>query len=362
MRIAIDISQIVYEGTGVARFTEGLVDAILDYSKDHYWIFLSQTFRRNIDKKIQQRIYDKGFSYKNLLLPPKLGDIWWNQLRPVTIDSLLPEIDWYISSDWTEPPSKSKKATIIHDLIFKRYPETVDGYVRSVMERKIPLSINENKVLFADSKATKEDLIEYFNIDEKKVVVNYPGVTSLDDSSATEASVRNKYNIKKPFFITVGKQEPRKNIPTLIDAFTALQRDDIELLIIGQKGWGEQLKDQQNIRFLGYVPDAELAQLYKISNGMIFPSLYEGFGYPALEAMLAGTAVALSNTSSLQEIGKDSALFFNPEKTLEITESMEKLLDASTRKQIAAKGKDNAKAYTWERYFDTLIKTLEERS
>ncbi len=362
MKIAIDISQIVYEGTGVGRFTQGLVDGILENSKEHNWIFFYQTLRRSIPQEMIQKISDKGFSYRNLMMPPTIGNIVWNKMHFVSIDPLIHGADWYISSDWTEPPSRKKKATIVHDLIFKRYPETVDASVKAVMESKVTYAVKECKVIFADSETTKNDLHEYYKVPDKKVVVNYPGVSALDYEGSSSAEVKKKYKLHKPYFITVGKQEPRKNIDRLLQAFRQLNRDDIELLVVGQAGWGEQLTSFENVRFLGYVPDNELHYLYAESSGMVFPSLYEGFGYPAVEAMLAETPVALSNTSSLKEIGKDAGIFFEPENIDSITDAMFTLLEPSTRKKLVDKAKSKAEHYTWEKYYDTLIRTLEAHS
>ncbi len=362
MKIAIDISQIVYEGTGVGRFTQGIVDSVLENSKEHNWIFFYQTFRRQMPHTLIQKISDKGFSYRSLMLPPTLGNIIWNKMHFLSIDPLIHGADWYISSDWTEPPSRKKKATIVHDLVFKRYPETVDPGIRAVMESKIAHAVNECKVIFADSEATKKDLHDYYKVADKKVVVNYPGVTPLSTEGVSAADVKKKYKLRKPYFITVGKQEPRKNIERLLQAFRQLNRDDVEVLVVGQKGWGEQFTSFENVRFPGYVPDNELHYLYSESLGMIFPSLYEGFGYPAVEAMLAETPVALSNTSSLKEIGKDVSVFFEPENIDSITEAMFTLLEPATQKQFISKAKKKALQYTWKKYFDTLVRSLEEHS
>lgn len=364
MRIALDISQIVYEGTGVARFTEGLLSAILNQKKsNHYWVFFTQTFRRDIDKHIISQITDNGYSYKDLLMPPKLGEFLWNQARIFPIDKLIHGLDWYISSDWTEPPAKCKKATIVHDLIFKRYPETVDGYVKSVMQRKIPLAVKECDVIFADSETTKGDLLEYYSADKEKVIVNYPGVTMLaTDARVTPEKVREKFMLKKKYIIAVGKKEPRKNLERLFSAFKKLAIPELELLVVGPSGWGAELKESENIKFTGFVSDPELRKLYEMSSGLVFPSLYEGFGYPAVEAMQLGVPVALSKTSSLEEIGRESALFFNPEDVDSIATGIETLLNNPAKEKNITAAREKAKTYSWENYLTTLIKTLETHS
>lgn len=359
MRIALDISQIVYEGTGVARFTEGLVKSIIRSKKNHTWIFFFQTFRRKLKKELLDEITSNGFPYHNLFIPPRVSDVWWNHLHMYSIDNLIPDLDWYISSDWSEPPANCKKATIVHDLVFRKYPETVDSYVRAVMQRKIHWVAKEDSVIFADSYATKNDLEQYYNV-KGKIVVNYPGVTPLPkDPSLTKETIEKKFKIDKPFFIAVGKREPRKNLDALIEAFKELNNENILLLIVGQEGWGDEIKRTKNVHFTGYVTDSELRKLYEMSIGLIFPSLYEGFGFPAVEAMQLGTPVALSNTSSLAEIGDKAALLFNPTSISSITTAMHELLDKSTRDQLKKKGLEKAEKYTWDTYLYTLERTIE---
>jgi glycosyltransferase involved in cell wall biosynthesis len=361
MRIALDISQLVYEGTGVARFTDGLLNAILHQKKsNHYWVFFTQTFRRDINKHTISQITDAGYSYKDLLMPPKIGEFFWNQVRLLPIDKLIPGLDWYISSDWTEPPALCKKATIVHDLIFKKYPETVDPYILSVMKRKIPLVAKECNIIFADSETTKKDFLHYFPTDETKIIVNYPGVSLLGtDATVTRENVKAKYKLNKPYFIAVGKKEPRKNLERLIKAFEKLSNPNVELLIVGSAGWGKELKESKNIRFTGYVSDPELRKLYELSIGLVFPSLYEGFGYPAVEAMQLGVPVAMSQTSSLEEIGRDTALFFDPENIDSIVMALGNLMDENRRKMLSASGRIKAKEYNWDSYLNTFITTLE---
>lgn len=351
MRIGIDISQIVYKGTGVSRFTEGLVKAICEYDKKNEWVFFFSSLRQSLDSSIEKLINSKGWKIVKMKLPPAGLSIIWNDLHVLRIETITGKLDWFISSDWTEPPAKCKKATIVHDLVYLRYPETVDRLILKTQIKRMNWVSKESALILADSQATKDDLIELLNLDTKKIVVNYPGIELK--------KVSKKIGNKKSFILTVGKIEPRKNINKLIEAFEEAKLKDIELLIIGPAGWDQNIKTNKNVLFLGYVSDDELYALYSSCLFFIYPSIWEGFGYPVLEAMSFGAPVATSNTSSLKEIGENAALFFNPTKVSEIKKALIKLTtDRKLREELSLKGRKRAEGFTWKKYYDVMIKAL----
>lgn len=358
MRIGIDISQISYEGTGVGRFTRGLTEAILTSSGTHGWVFFHSSLRRGLDEDIKKRIIKKGHTLKKWPVPQKILSVLWNDMHTMSIDTILGELDWFISSDWTEPPAHTKKATIVHDLTFKRYPETVESGVRKTQKSRMKWVVKESSLIFADSNATKKDLKEYYSLSESKTVVNYPGVEMVKPSS------KKIPGLSRPFILTVGKLEPRKNINRLIEAYEKWGNPEVDLVIVGQKGWGDVTKKQsKSIHFLGHVSDEELASLYLMCLFFIFPSIWEGFGYPLVEAMSMGAPTATSNTSSLKEIGEGASLFFDPHSTESIIQAMDRLAtDSRLRNELKEKGLKKAKEFTWKRYIEKMIRELEVRS
>lgn len=351
MRIGIDISQIVHKGTGVSRFTAGLVKAICEYDKGNEWVFFFSSLRQSLDISIEKLINSKGWKIVKMKLPPTGLSIIWNDLHVLRIEIITGKLDWFISSDWTEPPATCKKATIVHDLVYLRYPETVDPLILKTQIKRMAWVSKESDLILADSQATKDDLIELFNLDTKKIVVNYPGI-EVEKSN-------KKIGAKKPFILTVGKIEPRKNIGRLIEAFEELNLKNVELLIVGPEGWDQNIKASKSIRFLGYVSDYELHALYSSCLFFVYPSIWEGFGYPVLEAMSFGTPVATSNTSSLKEIGDNAAILFDPTKVNEIKTALRKLVtDKKLREELSHKGLERAKEFTWKKYYDVMIKAL----
>ncbi len=364
MKIGIDISQIVYKGTGVARFTEELIKTICQYDKKNDWIFFFSSLRQKFNPYLEKLIVSKGWKVVKFKIPPTALSIIWNDIHVLKIESLLGKLDWFISSDWTEPPAKCKKATVVHDLVYLRYPElsqqktkidipTLNLSPNIVRTQKLKLKWvkKESTIIFADSQATKADLIKFIGFDRNKVTVNYPGIGIRKDPK--------KIISKKPFILTVGKIEPRKNLGRLIEAFKQSSLKGIELLIVGPKGWDQNLKQTTNVKFTGFVSDERLATLFSSCLCFVYPSIWEGFGYPVLEAMSYGAPVATSNTSSLKEIAGDAALLFNPLEVKEIKGALQKLIsNAEFRQVLSKKGKERAKEFTWKRYYDVLIKTL----
>lgn len=355
MQIGIDISQIVYEGTGVGRFTSGLVYAILEHDKNHRWVFFAGTFRRQIQSSLKQEIQSAGHTLISVPLPPKAIGALWNDLHLFPVTSLLPQLDWFITSDWSEPPARCKKATIVHDLAFKRYPETVDRGILRTQEKRLSHVAKESTVIFTDSIATQQDLISMYDIEAHRISVNYPGVIVTPASPDLRAAVRKKH--PRPYLITVGKIEPRKNLSRLIKAFTQLNRSDIDLLIVGPKGWDELGSVPEQVKIVGFVPDDELTALYQESSGFVLASLWEGFGYPVLEAMQLRVPVAVSGTSSLGEIAGSFAHTFNPESVEEISGALRSLLERDQKKRLSAAGR-YADEFTWKRYYETMIERL----
>lgn len=360
MKIGIDISQSAYKGTGVGRFTRGLIDSILTFEKKNEWFFFFSSLRNQLDYKIKLKIKSEGYQIYDFPFPPSLLSLVWNKYHKFKIDYLLKDLDWFISSDWTEPPSSYKKATIVHDLVYKRFPETLHPLITKTQDKKLEHVRAESKIIFADSLSTKRDLVNFLNIDKNKIVVNYPGVNIIKTKKDFDEKTLKKFNIKKRYLLTVGKIEPRKNIQRLIDAFVNLNIENLELIIVGEYGWGPNIKSFRNVKYLGYAEDNELFSLYKSALFFIYPSLWEGFGYPIIEAMSLGTAVATSNTSSLKEISQNSALLFNPYKINEIQEAIKKLVyDKTLREKLQKNGLRTSEKFTWENYHNTLVNKLE---
>ncbi len=381
MNIGIDISQSAHVGTGVARFTHGLTKAICRLDTTHTWTFLYCSLRQKIPTELKHAIHTSRHRLVALPIPPTVLSKMSNDMHMFPIQTFLPKIDWYISSDWTEPPANCNKATIVHDLVYLRHPETVHKLIHDTQQKRMKWVKKETSILFADSQSTAQDIESLLDIETKRIVVNYPGVETTLVSEAVIEQTKKTHHIDKPFILTVGKIEPRKNLARLIEAFLSLHRSDIDLVVVGQQGWSvsidELIKEHvtqsgsvglrekmyniatNNIKFLGYIPDDQLSALYQSCVFFAFPSIWEGFGYPILEAMQLGAPVAGSNVSSMIELLDKNAFMFDPYDVSSIESALSTMLeDKPLRESYRQKGNVFAHTFTWDRYYDTLITTL----
>ena len=363
MKIGIDISQIVYEGTGVGRFVDGLTDSILEFDKTNQWTFFFSSLRQNLNPQIKNAIKKSGHHLFEYKLPPSALSFLWNSIHRMKVEKLVGVQDWFITSDWTEPPSHMKKATIIHDLAYMQYPETIHSTILKTQRQRMNWIKKESKIIFADSETTKHDAVYLCGLNEKKIFVHYPGVAFPPSTKTDMSQTLSHFNLKKPFILTVGKIEPRKNLKRLIEAFTQLDNGKVELVIVGHQGWDTKTSKKQsqskNIKFLSYITDLELSALYSSCLFFIYPSLYEGFGYPLVESMKCGTAVATSDSSSMREIGRGCALLFDPKNTNEMVICMKKLIqDVDLRNKLKKQGIMRSRDFSWKNYYDRMMDVL----
>lgn len=362
MKIGIDLSQIVYSGTGVARYTRGLLQSILQYNRQHQWSFFFSSLRQKFPADLENEIIRKGYSLNKYPFPLSALSFLWNQLHWGDMRLLMGKLDWFISSDWIEPPfNHTKKATIIHDLVFLRFPETVNWKILKTQQQRLIHVCQESDLILADSYATYQDIEKLLAVKKAKVKVLYPGLNVIMPSKQIVKRTLERLNLTpKNFILTVGKLEPRKNLERLIEAYSRLQTNS-PLVIVGPKGWGSLNLAGENVKLVGYLSDLELNSLYQSCQLFIYPSLYEGFGYPLLEAASFQAPLAVSNRSSLKELGEGIAIMFDPENVSDMALQIKSLLtNSKLSKELGQKAKLRAKEFTWGRTFHNLINYLEQ--
>lgn len=231
-------------------------------------------------------------------------------------------------------------------------------------------SIKKASKIITISNSSKNDIIKAYGVEPKKIVVIYPGTKKLPSINhvLSMQDLKNKFDISKPYILFVGTLQPRKNIVKLVEAFSNLKNKDLELVIVGKKGWQyEEILEspkkygiEKRVLFLDTVSDEELPSLYKNALCFVLPSLYEGFGLPILEAMQYGCPVITSNVSSLPEAGGDAALYFNPNDSSDIAEKIEKVIsDSSLREEMIKKGHEQVKKFSWEKTARETLGVLE---
>lgn len=266
------------------------------------------------------------------------------------------------------PPACALVVTV-HDISFEEHPEWFPWKLRALLKWSVPRSARLARQVLTDTESAKNDLVRLYRIPPEIIQVTpYAADTRfrpIRDPSALEA-LRAKYNTSDHFVLAVGNMQPRKNWVRLMEAFArAKQQHDLphKLVIVGQRLWladpvfayARALGDA--IVLTGYVPDADLPMLYNAADVFCYPSLYEGFGLPVLEAMACGTAVITSNLSSLPEVAGDAARLVNPYAVNEIADALGEILsDPSYRRALGAKGQARAQLFSWAR---TAQQTIE---
>ncbi len=353
MRIVIDASQIVYRGTGVGRYVYGLTKALLSLNSPHQFTFFVGVWRKK--KEIEALRLTPPFDRADwhvTPLPPKLANQVFNH-TPLPIEIFTGKHDLFHASDWTEPESNMPRVTTVHDLAFRRYPETIAPLIRETHTIRLERIVRHKTHIIADSLSTKKDLIELYSLPEERITVIYPGIESgFKPQSKKEIDrVKNKYKLPTQFILSVGTQEPRKNLERLAAATKKL---NLPLILVGRHGWGDLTQT------LGYVSDTDLPGLYSAASVFAYPSLYEGFGFPVLEAMSCGTPVTTSNTSSLPEIVGQAGVLFDPLDVSAISAGIEKALKNSSK--LVTAGRRQAAKFTWESCAKKTLEVYEQIS
>ncbi len=338
MRIAIDVSQTVY-GTGVSVYTKNLVDALTNIDKENEYVIFGGSLRRRADIR-------KDFpSAKIFPIPPKLADMLWNRLHTLPLEKIIGDVDVLHTSDWSEPPSASFKVTTVHDLYPLKFPKLVHPKILEVHRRKLYWVRKESKRIIVPSNSTKEDLITAgFNGEIIRVIPEAPTRTRVGEPEIK--LMKKKYRIQGDYLMAIGVT-PLKNTERIIKAFhLASAGKELKLLIAGRPN-NIKLDDERNIRFLGYVPQDDLTALLSGSKGLIFASLYEGYGIPILEGFACGVPVVTSNVSSMPEVAGNAAIFVDPTDTNSIAEGVAQVLRGA--KAYVDKGKERIKEFSWNK-------------
>lgn len=361
--IGIDYTPAHEQGAGIGRYVRELVSALarLDTDTD-YRLFVAGV------NPAHRLPLPPGASFRwcpTRLSPRGLARLWHRLRVPLPVETWTGALSLFHATDFVLPPVRNARTLLtIHDLSFVLVPESASPRLKRYLDRVVPQSIARADHLLADSAATRQDLISLYQVDPDKITVLLSGVSThfrpITEPAAL-ARVRSNYGLGDwPFLFTVGTVQPRKNYERLCEALASLRagHPDLHLVIAGGKGWlddpiyaaVEKLNLKGCVHFIGYAADEDLPALYSMASAVPFVSLYEGFGFPVLEAMACGTPVVASNTSSIPEVAGSAALLVNPRDASEIVSALEIVLgDIDLRADLRARGLEQASQFTWER-------------
>jgi len=360
LRIGIDYTAAVRQGAGIGRYARELVRALARLDREHDYMLFAATG----GQRLPHKGWPPNFRMRSVPLSDHAMAILWHRLQlPLWVELVTGPVDVFHSPDFVLPPVlRAKTLVTVHDLSFIRVSECADPNLRAYLNKVVPRSVHRADLVLADSQNTKDDLVELLGAESDRIEVIYPGVEErfrpIEDQALLE-EVRRRYNLPPRFILGLGTLQPRKNFTRLIQAFADLQSAicDLHLVIAGGKGWlyedifatVEHLGLEDRVVFPGFVADQDLPALYNLADLFVFPSLYEGFGLPPLEAMACGTPVITSNASSLPEVVGQAGLMVEAKDVAALTEAMRRVLeDSALRERMVARGLEQARKFTWE--------------
>jgi GT2 family glycosyltransferase/glycosyltransferase involved in cell wall biosynthesis len=369
MHIAIDARRICDEHAGMGVYTYNLIKHLQKIDKKNIYTIILNPLKTKIVETSNGnfRKYVTPISIENHIV----GDLWRNIYLPHQLHK--DKVDVFHDPGYFLPIINGgyKSVVTVHDLVVFSFPQTNSKKYFWYMKQMTSIGAKNADMIIADSYHTKEDLIKILNIPKEKIRVVYLATSKhLQPTKDPEKHewIKKKYHINGKYILCVSTIEPRKNLPRLLSAYHQLRKEtklEHKLVVCGTFGWLfgdifttiDRLNLRDDVIFTGYIDDEELPHLYSAAELFVFPSLYEGFGLPALEAMACGVPVITSNSSSLPEIVGDAGIMINPYKSEELSEAISKVLcDENLRKKMSEKSIIRANKFSWEQ---TALQTLE---
>jgi glycosyltransferase involved in cell wall biosynthesis len=371
MRIGIDVRTFSRPKAGVARVLQCLLNGLLEIDlRNTYFLYSDRDFIPPLaDARWQKRVYSR------LRLLP--GTFWLctDLKRMIEKDRL----DLFWGPEHVLPPglpASMIRVVTIHDVVWKKYPETMGRFNRLTKRLLVDRSIKEASLLIAVSNSTAFEARRLLDIPESRIRVIYNGVSQIfrpHPHGASAHYISQKYNVSHEYILALGTIEPRKNLQTLIDAAKILREKlgfSHQLVIAGSKGWKSSpiygnLKraglTHGEVVFSGYIEEEDLPKAYSGAKVFVMPSLYEGFGLPLLEAMACGAPVVCSDASALVEVGGDAVVSVPARRADSFAEAISRVCkDDILRVSMVEKGCQRAQQFSWERSAKQVLDVFEE--
>lgn len=374
MRIGIDASSLLKEWSGVGTYSYNLLKNLFKIDGENEYRLFFYSLKGSLKRCPSfDNSNVKAYHYR---IPGKLLLKAWQWFNSPPVETFLGKIDIFHSINFhIMPQHKGKKIVTFHDLYFFIEPQNTERFGGRYFLITLPKRIKEVDMVIAVSQSTKQDIMKFLGIPEERIRVIYEAVDEsfreIKDRDAIE-KIKTKYKIEGDYLFFVGTLEPRKNLIRLVEAFAMLKRGGhfpFKLVLAGKTGWAidglfrkiEDLGIKGEIIFSGYVVPEDLPYLYNGAEIFVFPSLYEGFGLPVLEAMGCGIPVLTSKKSSLPEITRGAAILIDPMNVEEIAKGMRMLIEnESLRNEMVVRGLQRVKDFSWRRTAEETLRLYRE--
>jgi len=375
MKIVIDAHTFSpFQIAGVSRYIYNLLMMLSRIDRENSYIVLANAFNLRWKTHIYAallKVCGANFEIRLSSIPTSLSNrlfdfIWFRCYLPRVLHEEKPDL--LFAPDFVLPPrhvaNRVKRVVTVHDIVPALFPHLADMRTWYAFRTQVRASIASADLVLTDSEASARDIRRWAKLADEKVV---PVHLAADDVSETPAPrdarrrIEAEFGLTEPFLLFVGTIEPRKNLSGLIHAFAAAQRmKNIphRLVVLGKRGWRcadvyrlpERLGVGGKVKFLGYVPREELLNFYAAADALIYPSFYEGFGLPVLEAMTCGTPVVASNRGALPEIANGAALLVEPCDIGDMAEAILRIIaDSDLRRRLRSRGLERAREFSWEK-------------
>jgi len=354
MRVGLDVYQASFAYGGVSRYIRGLVPALTAAGSTDHFTLVSNYFRPPEFHWDHDR---PNVRVRTLRVPRRLMQACWDHLAWPPVETLIGPVDVFHGTHFVLPVTRAARRVLtVHDVMFLRHPEYFSN--RSLNERwhsrELRVALDRADLVITVSACTREDIADLLGFDRGRIRVVHSGVAEgffVGEADARGAEVRARYGLDGPYLVfLVGTPEPRKNLVRTVEA-ARRGAPGVPLVIIGPVAAIRALLpgDSAGIRCLGPIPDANLPLVLHGAEVALYPSLYEGFGFPALEALAAGVPLITSDRSALPEVVGNAALLVNPESVEDMAHAIRSLLnDTERRRKLIAQGRARAKELSWD--------------
>jgi glycosyltransferase involved in cell wall biosynthesis len=342
VRIVVDVAPLSHQRTGVGNYIRGSLAGIAEAGGGRHELVAFAPATAGGRREIEASLDGIALERRLPVLPAAHAvRTAWSRLGAPAVERVAGPLDVFHFSDWMYPRQRAGlRSTMVHDLVPLHHPEWVHRRTERMHGAKYRHAARTCDVVIANSRFTADDVAATLGVPRERVHVAHPGVEPAFSPDGERA------DLGRPYALTVATLEPRKNLGTLVDAYRGLADTGLALAVAGAAGWGEQPRlDVDGIARLGYTPPAELPRLFRGASVFVYPSRFEGFGMPVVEAMACGVPCVVSAHPSLDEASGDAAVRADPDDADALAAAIREALDR--RDELVPLGLEHARGFTW---------------